>query len=345
MRVTGSGAYNTKLPKWADLKNPIGDTVMEFKWAPLAKDQVNVLKDIRARPNVAQGPEGDIKPDMIVMGGGAWDRLHVFATDEDKESHRNTLKELANQMRIAKAENIPVVWIIPTTINTNALTTDEKRANIKEEDMEAMRALYAGLGVLQASSFAIDGPAFTASRVDESYDGVHYPHGVYEAGAQILANAMDWLLPKQKVENDPFVAPQPGLMANPTLGLMMLCIVFTGLVFFDGFMGFSYLASLFVRGVMPSDLYEEAFATLHRAKDLPEIEITAGFSSTMSVASSVVSRSTKHTVSGSSKSVVSNASAVDEEIAALIGGSSRDVEMSSAHSSVVSRTNSHGSRR
>merc|ERR1712071_201847 len=64
---------------------------------------------------------------------------------------------------------------------------------------------------------------------------------------------------------------EPGKMANPSLGLMMLCFGIVGLLFFDGFLGFSYLASFFVRGVMPNDLYEEAFTQLHEKNNLPPI--------------------------------------------------------------------------
>ena len=43
----------------------------------------------------------------------------------------------------------------------------------------------------------------------------------------------------------------------------MLVLVIIGLVGCDGFLGFSYLASLFVKGAMPHQLYDEAFAALH----------------------------------------------------------------------------------
>merc|ERR1719203_774439 len=123
-----------------------------------------------------------------------------------------------------------------------------------------MRAVYAHNGILSSSSFVIDGPAFTSSRVSESYDGVHYPIDVYSGGAQILFNALDWLLPPGIVE--PVTPPRIGKMANPKLGMVMLLLVTIGLVFFDGFLGFSYLASLFVKGVMPYKLYEEAFSAV-----------------------------------------------------------------------------------
>mmetsp|Transcript_10076 Transcript_10076/g.21267 ORF Transcript_10076/g.21267 Transcript_10076/m.21267 type:complete len:837 (+) Transcript_10076:3-2513(+) len=260
MGINESGDYDATGPKHADISNTLwGTTPFNFKWAPLAVDQLRILKDINRN---AEG--SDFRPpDLILLGGGAWDRLHVYATDEDRQSHAATLRELGREMQKAQMEyGAAVVWFIPTTINSQALNTEEKRDHMREEDMEAMRAVYARNGILSSSSFVIDGPAFTSSRVVESYDGVHYPIRVYDAGAQILFNALDWLLPPAIVE--PATPPRVGKMANPNLGLMMLILVLIGLVGFDGFLGFSYLASLFVKGVMPRDLYVEAFSALHK---------------------------------------------------------------------------------
>ena len=206
---------------------------------------------------------------MIVVGGGAWDRLHQYATEEDQDSLKETLRELKTQIISMEEEGAPVTWLVPTTINDRALNTEEKRDHMTELDMEDMRDVYADIGLLSACSFVVDGPAFTKSRRKESYDGVHYPPQVYDAGAQILANAMDWLLPERDDTGEDFVPMQPGRMANPYLGLMMLCFVFVGLMFFDGFMGVSYLASMCVSGIMPNDLFEEAFTTLHKKSNLP----------------------------------------------------------------------------
>jgi len=128
-----------------------------------------------------------------------------------------------------------------------------------------MRALYDSLGVLSSAAFVIDGPSFTSSRVAESHDGVHYPLAVYDAAAQILANAMDWLLPPPR--EDPFVPRELGKMANPSLGFMIVCFVFMGLFCFDAFLGFSYLAAFFGSGLMPSDLCDEAFEEFHERLD------------------------------------------------------------------------------
>jgi hypothetical protein len=200
--------------------------------------------------------DGNTAQDLIVLGGGAWDRLHVYATDEDRQSHAATLKELSAEMLRSQQQNAAVVWLIPTTINSQALNTEEKRDHMREEDMEAMRSVYFKNGVLSASSFVLDGPTFTASRVSESFDGVHYPPQVYDAGAQILMNAIDWLLPLNEAE--PVIPPQIGKMSNPMLGFMMLVLVGIGLFMFDGFLGFTYLASAFVKGLKPHDLHRQA---------------------------------------------------------------------------------------
>lgn len=191
------------------------------------------------------------------------------------------MKDLAKEISSTVSKGIPFVWTIPTTINTPALNHEDKRDHMKEEDLEEMRVTYEQLGVLDAASFVIDGRKFTKDRVMEAYDGVHYPHHIYDAGAQILANAMDWLLvPSEDMEfldmnNEP-KKKQPGSTSNPILGLMMLCISFIGLFFFDGYFGFSYISSLFVKGVMPNDLYEEAFTVLHMNAKLPRIQGTVG---------------------------------------------------------------------
>ena len=255
MGVAGSGAYDATLPKHQDITSiPWGTSPVVFKWAPLAVDQLAILKEVNDK-----SIEGNVSFDLIVLGGGAWDRLHVYATDEDRQSHAASLKELSAEMRWSQQQHhAAVVWFIPTTINSPALNTEEKRDHMREEDMEAMRAVYAKNGVLSASSFVLDGPTFTASRVSESFDGVHYPPQVYDAGAQILMNALDWLLSAQDAE--PGTPPQIGKMSNPTLGLMILVLVLVGLLAFDGFLGFTYLASAFVKGLKPHELHIQAFS-------------------------------------------------------------------------------------
>ena len=96
-----------------------------------------------------------------------------------------------------------------------------------------------------------------------------YEYRRYTCTAQILANAMDWLVTEKLFEFKD--GPHPGKMAQPLLGIMILAISSIGIFFFDSYFGLSYLASVFVRGVRPDDLYEEAFAPLHTKMKLPPI--------------------------------------------------------------------------
>eukprot|EP00956_Cyclotella_meneghiniana_P000928 scaffold1110_cov78-Cyclotella_meneghiniana.AAC.1 len=232
MGVKNAGAYDATITKHADLTQDLNNASVNFKWAPLASDQLNSLRSIN--DSVENGGDG---PDLIVMGGGAWDRLHVYATDEDRKSHADTLKALSNDMMKSQILGIHIVWVVPTTINSQALNTEEKRDHMREEDMEAMRAVYSLNGILSSASFVIDGTAFTASRVSESFDGVHYPHQVYDGGAQILFQSLDWLLPQN---SETITTPKDiSTMPNTVFGILLLALIGIGL------------------GVKPRDVYDD----------------------------------------------------------------------------------------
>ena len=134
--------------------------------------------------------------DLIVIGGGAWDRLHKFSTAEEIAAHCALISGLVDEINAIQELGIKVVWMTPTTINNPALNTLEKRDHMTEEDMSDRRSKYEQIGVNKAASLVLNGPSLTRERVSESYDCVHYPQDVYDAGAQILANAYDWVLPE-----------------------------------------------------------------------------------------------------------------------------------------------------
>ena len=157
-------------------------------------------------------------------------------------------------------------------------------------------------------------------------------------------NAFDWMLPESDHIDD-FDPLQPGKMANPYLGLMMLCLIFVGLMSFDGFMGFLYIASIFTREVTPIDLYREAFATLHSRMNLPMNESLMGnHSSSSSIAMASTGGSALRSLGGSSamatdapslaggsvsrrrtrESLAEDKSVADAEIDALLGGGGRE---------------------
>jgi len=263
--IKNAGEFDATGPKHQDITRVVKNTGVEFKWAPLASNQLSTIRNVLEQIKHKDAS----KCDLVVVGGGAWDRLHLYATDEDKQSLLETLGELKEEFVSLRQYGIPVVWVTPTVINTKALNTPEKQDHMTEEDMADMRNVYEDAGITSSSSFVIHGPSFTKERVEESYDGVHYPLDVYNAGAQIFANSLDWLI-EEKVESEQFTAPEVGAMANPLLGLMMLCLAFISLLFYDGFLGFSYLAGLFAK-VLPIDLYLEAFTTLHEKMRLPRL--------------------------------------------------------------------------
>mmetsp|Transcript_7865 Transcript_7865/g.14820 ORF Transcript_7865/g.14820 Transcript_7865/m.14820 type:complete len:1065 (-) Transcript_7865:25-3219(-) len=265
-----AGSYDANGPKHSNITHTVDHTLIDFIWAPFAIDQLQIIKDMNEDTRKWNDPTYD----LVLIGGGAWDRLHRFSNDEEMSALGLTISDLVEQMKIMKKAGIPIVWITPTTINTPALNSPEKRDHMTEEDMNDMRSIYEQLGVNQAASFVLDGPSFSEERVHESFDGVHYPIDVYVAGAQIFANALDWLLPEvQSAEK--FSSPEPGKMARPLLGFIMLCLCFIGLFCFDGFYGFSYVTCLFVKGILPNDLYLEAFSILHEKCDLPPLNASA----------------------------------------------------------------------
>jgi hypothetical protein len=284
---TSAGKYDATVADHADISKGIGNIRIEYKWAPLAFDQVSKMKDMRTKGN-----NGQKQPDLVVIGGGALDRLHVWATDEDQESHKVAVQKLSKELEFASA---PTVWCTPTTVNTPALGNDEKRNQMNEMAISEIRKMYAELDVEESADFVLDGPGYTRGRVAESYDGILYPRNVYDAGIQIVANALDWLLPAADTEELFIDPPSPGSLSNPFLGLMMACFGMIGLFFFDGYLGFSYLSSLFVRKsegrkrqqhqypqasiiaiVMPNDLYDEAFVPYHQRLKLPSHQARAG---------------------------------------------------------------------
>lgn len=267
--IPDAGAYNATAGRHHDIERKVGDITLNFMWAPIAPDLVKIVKSISET-----SADGTKKaPDMIVLGGGAWDKLWHYSTEEQKSKLDKAFKNLTAEMQSLRKLGIQVVWMTPTTINTPALGIDnnKKPELINEDEMEYMRSLHRSAGITSSASFVIDGPAFTKSRASEAFDGIHYPHIVYSAGAQILANAMDWLLP-DPIVGDLSPPKQPGAMAHASLGLMILGVAFLGIVAFDSFMGFSYLAALIVPDVAPARLYYEAYSDLHRRMGLPPID-------------------------------------------------------------------------
>ena len=266
-----AGAYNTSMEKWSDFSNEYSKNVhLEFRWAPYVTNLSDVVDTIAGETD---------KPDLLVLGGGAWDRLHTYLSDSDQDALHFAVASLAQKLQRLKTE-IPIAWVVPTTINSWALTSDAKKENIREDQMATFRDLYRDSGIADAVTFVLDGTTFTSDRVEESYDGVHYPLPIYDAGAQILANAMDWLL-LELDQNETFVPPKPGNMDNPILGVCMLLFILIGIFAFDGYMGVSYIATVLLPKVVPYRLYSVTFRALHVRAGLPAVPMNTNGSTEM----------------------------------------------------------------
>lgn len=256
-----AGGYEGTSTSHSDASTLIGSTSLEFKWAPLSVDITTKIRGIKA--SLSTEREGG--PDIIIAGGGVWDKLHLSVTDEDQSSQEETIKTLAFELKsMRKLSGASVVWFVPPIINTVALNSDEKRAQISEGNVDEMRRMYAELGVPQSASFVLDGPHFTQDRVSDSFDGVHYPSPVYDAGSQIVLNALDQLWGGD--DANAFITtrtylPATSSLINPYLGLMMLCFVVIGLFYFDAYFGVGFVSIFFVKNVSlsPSELYKDAF--------------------------------------------------------------------------------------
>jgi hypothetical protein len=261
-----AGAYNTTTGKWGNFSRQYDGLDLEFRWAPYTSDMLV--------PTLQSLFEDEEKvPDAIVVGGGAWDQLHRNRNETDRKTLVDGIQQVVERVKVLTGVGVSVVWVVPTTINTWGLLTEEKREWLREDQMVLLRQLYKDNGIHDAAHFIFEGSSFTKDRVGDSYDGVHYPLEVYDAGAQIILNSFDWLLPP--LEQPSTSAPPPGSMAHPPLGFLTLILVCVAIFSLDSFLGISYLASLFAPGLLLSKLYQEAYSLLHQQKKIPPLQVEA----------------------------------------------------------------------
>ena len=206
----------------ADLRRLFPSANIEYQFSPLTVDIVSKLKSIRTI-------SGKPKPDLLLAGGGAWDKLHLAATDEDQQSFREIVGRLAFELNKLREEGISVVWLVPPAINTMALNSDEKRAQMGEDILNTTRQMYEELGVLGSAHFVLDGPSFTKDRIADAADGIDFPPEVYDAGTQILANVFDWILEPHSDDEPEGLTPDVDISANHYLKAQVLVFALIGL--------------------------------------------------------------------------------------------------------------------
>lgn len=203
----------------ADLRRLFPSANIEYQFSPLTVDIVSKLKSIRT---ISEKP----KPDLLLAGGGAWDKLHFV---EDQQSFREVVGRLAFELNKLREEGITVVWLVPPTINTLALNNDEKRTQMGEDSLNSTRQMYDELGVLGSAHFVLEGPSFTKDRISDSFDGINYPPEVYDAGTQILANVFGWILEPHSDDEPERLTPDVDTSANIYLSAQALVFALIGL--------------------------------------------------------------------------------------------------------------------
>lgn len=268
MGDVSAGAYNTTGEKHGNFTRRYATLDLEFRWAPYTNDTL-----VPALQSLFEDEES--LPDAIIVGGGAWDQLHRHRNQVDHDVLVDGIRNVAEQMRRLREAGVAVTWVVPTTINTWGLMTEEKRQWLREDDMVNLRTVYKDHGIHDAANFVLEGATFTKDRVSDSYDGVHYPLEVYDAGAQILLNAFDWLLPLSNPDKPKVVYPKRrlGSMAHPGYGLIVLIIIAVTLYSTDAFVGLSWLACWLTGTsdfLSPWSLSHEAWTVWHKGNNLPQ---------------------------------------------------------------------------
>ena len=263
-----AGAYNTATEKHGNFTRRYQTLGLDFRWAPYTYPTADGTLGDTLR-SIFENEER--LPDAIVVGGGAWDQLHYNHNETAKENLVEGIRQVATEIRRLREASVSVTWVIPTTINTWGLMTEQKRENLREEQMVSLRALYKDHGIHDASNFVIDGASFTKDRVSDSYDGVHYPLEVYDAGSQIILNAFDWLLPADENLSKQSNSPKLETMAHPFYGIVVVALLLLSLLSLDAFCGLSTFACTvaFTTGIVPSAICNEAYNELHQRKNLP----------------------------------------------------------------------------
>merc|ERR1719203_2178002 len=125
--------FDYTLPKHTDYTDKIGSTNLFFRWAPFSVNQAKALRKISTSPKTEY-------PDIVILGGGSWDRLHVFDSDPVHTKLKKEVEDLSQQINLL-TNDIPIVWTIPTMIHDKGLQDENKLQHIKENQLDEMRQM------------------------------------------------------------------------------------------------------------------------------------------------------------------------------------------------------------
>nr|GMD44262.1 uncharacterized protein LOC109176721 [Ipomoea batatas] len=162
---------------------------LDFRWAPYVSNLTSLMLEFKERNNY---------PDVLVMGSGLWDMLHV----NDASDYGVSLKLLRDSLVMSlpvyldsvSARSPQLFWLgMPMLINS-MLNTNAKRERMTDAHWQAYNdELYRSKLLLQFGGpfFLLDFHTLTHNCGAEcTTDGMHYNGIVYEAAVQIMLNGL-----------------------------------------------------------------------------------------------------------------------------------------------------------
>eukprot|EP01034_Spumella_vulgaris_P022296 gene22296-28412_t len=256
---------------------------VSFVWAPLLENVTTTLKQQVYVDAAAVKP----KYDMVVCGAAYWDALYTRDVAAYSAQFGGLMKSLAAATR-PSAINI---WLLPTTVVDDHLTSADKQRYMTETVMEKYReAARSTVTSMSGSGSAffqtvVDPTPVSRSREGGTPDGIHYGEEVYQVVAHQLVNAYALHFPAHYsskaalATKKPYVPKVTGSMSNPLYGALMLLLACAMLVLMDAFLGIGYISlALFGRAYDWDTAYEpflkdaKRFASANKSASAGHVE-------------------------------------------------------------------------
>lgn len=232
------------------------NATVSFYWAPMVHNISTVLD------MMAQGP----KYDLLVCGAAAWDALYI----KSLEDYKAELLSMAQKLKSSGQSQAVSVWLQPTTIVDNRLTTLEKQKDMSEKVIAAYRQSFTTSPARSAFGVVLDPTGASKSREGATVDGIHYSEDIYKVIAQMCGNAFALHFPQLYVRNPTRKvgkAKATGSMSFPSYGIIVLICAAVMLYTMDSFFGFGWAMQrlLGVTDQQAADmLWENAYREVHK---------------------------------------------------------------------------------
>lgn len=224
-------SFSQKHNTFNSIPSTMPNTTVSFVWAPFIGNVTNVLKVSSSLSHY----------DFTVSGAAAWDALY----DRDIRKYSNALNNFGNTIARSAKKTINV-WMLPTTIIDNKLSTQDKKDFMNENTIQKYRESFQTSSAAAYFNVIIDPTKVSETHGSGSTDGVHYNDEVYAVMAQMAANsytmnfAQYYVYKKTQIKSLP---PQiTGSMSFPSYGLIVLTFAAIMLFSMDGFLGVGFLS-------------------------------------------------------------------------------------------------------